>query len=443
MQRFLTLLACVAALLGTLTCPSSAHEPVVLAADNELSWYQGNMHTHSHWSDGDDYLESIAVWYRDHGYQFLVFTDHNVLANTERWVKVRGTKGGQTAYRQLKEQFPDWVEERGEGAELEVRMRRFDEVAARLDEPGKFLLIQGEEISDKTAEGGRPIHMNVHNSHELIPPQGGRTAFEVIENNVRAAMAQREATGKPMIIHLNHPNFHFAVTAEDLLRVRDEKFFEVYNGHPGVNNHGDHHHHPGTERIWDIVLAQRMGALGMPIMYGLAVDDGHDYHHVPNRKSNPGRGWVEVLARELTPESLIESLEAGRFYASSGVSLQRITTDAKGMEVEVDPRAGETYTIEFVGTRNTTDLTGKPIENEKGEHLHVTHTYSKGIGEVLKKVEGTSAEYQFTGDEYYVRAVITSSALHPNPSEIDDHQQAWVQPVLGPGAPHDEDHTHE
>ena len=28
-----------------------------LAASNQLHWYRGNMHTHSHWSDGDDYLE--------------------------------------------------------------------------------------------------------------------------------------------------------------------------------------------------------------------------------------------------------------------------------------------------------------------------------------------------------------------------------------------------
>lgn len=46
-----------------------------LQAGGPLKWYRGNMHTHSHWSDGDDYLEMIALWYRDHQYDFLVFTD--------------------------------------------------------------------------------------------------------------------------------------------------------------------------------------------------------------------------------------------------------------------------------------------------------------------------------------------------------------------------------
>lgn len=434
----LRVLACVAACFMTASL-ASAHEPAVLEAGNGLNWYRGNMHTHSHWSDGDDYLESIALWYRDNGYQFLVFTDHNVLATTERWVKVSKTKGGLTAYKKLKENFPNWVEERGADEEVEVRLRQFVEVSGRLDQPGKFLLVQGEEISD--SHHGKPIHMNAHNVQELIPPQGGRSVQETIENNFRAVQAQREATGQPMIIHLNHPNFHFAVTAEDLLRVRGEKFFEVYNGHPGVNNTGDEEH-PGTERIWDIVLAQRIGALNLPMMYGLAVDDGHNYHDFPNRKSNPGRGWVTVLANQLTPDALIESLEHGRFYASSGVSLKRVATDHDGMQVEVDPVPGETYTIEFVGTRNTTDLVGHPIEDSGDEPRHVTHRYSGGIGEVLKKVEGTSAEYKFSGDEYYVRARITSSAEHPNPSEVGDFKQAWVQPMLGPAAP-ESAHEHE
>ncbi|MDC0936989.1 hypothetical protein OAS39_11940 [Pirellulales bacterium] len=45
----------------------------LLRADGGRQWYRGNMHTHSHWSD--DYLENIALWYRQHGYHFLVLTE--------------------------------------------------------------------------------------------------------------------------------------------------------------------------------------------------------------------------------------------------------------------------------------------------------------------------------------------------------------------------------
>ena len=55
-----------------------------LTATDELAWRRGNMHTHSLWSDGDDYPEMIAAWYKERGYQFLVFTDHNTLLKQEQ-----------------------------------------------------------------------------------------------------------------------------------------------------------------------------------------------------------------------------------------------------------------------------------------------------------------------------------------------------------------------
>ncbi len=401
-------------------------EAETLKASENLRWYKGNLHTHSHWSDGDDYLEMIALWYQNQNYDFLCFTDHNVLANKERWVAVDKTKGGRIAYDKLKAQFPDWIEERTTDDVLEVRLRRFDEVAGKFNQPGEFLLIQGEEISDSFHK--HPIHMNATNVQELLSPRGGVSVFETIQNNVDAVVAQRLKTGEPILIHLNHPNFGYAVTAEDLMKVQGEKFFEVYNGHPGVHNSGDDTH-ASTERLWDIVLSQRLGVLDLPVMYGLAVDDGHNYHTIPSRKSEPGRGWVMVLAKDLSPDALIEALEAGQFYASSGVMLKEIVSTDSSLNVVVDAVPGEEYTIEFIGTKKGGNLTGTPLLDGDGNPLRVTHTYSSEIGTVFKTSNGTQGEYEFAGDELYVRARVTSSAKHLNPSEIEDLQQAWTQPI--------------
>jgi len=257
---------------------------------------------------------------------------------------------------------------------------------------------------------------------------------DVIQNNVDAVLKQREATGQVMMVHLNHPNFGWAVRAEDLMRIIGERFFEVYNGHPGVHNKGNEER-ASTEKIWDIVLTKRLAELDLPLMYGLAVDDGHDYHNIPSRKSEPGRGWVMVLASKLTARSLILALEAGQFYSSSGVTLKTVESSDKGLAVEIDPVLGETYTVEFIGTRKGYNPVGEPVIGKDGKPVNTTHRYSEQIGASLAKVEGTSARYDFQGDEIYVRATITSSAQHPNPSEIGDFKQAWVQPVIGPAAP--------
>ena len=404
-----------------------------LQAAGPLKWYRGNLHTHSHWSDGDDYLEMIALWYREHSYDFLMFTDHNTLADKERWVEIDKSKGGRQAFDKLKAKFPEgWVDERMKidektnESKQEVRLKRFNEVFAKLAEKDKFLLIQGEEISDKF--GKLPIHLNAHNLRDAIPPLGGGSVTEVIQNNVSAVIAQRERTKQPMIVHLNHPNFGWGVTAEDLAPVRGENFFEVYNGHPGVNNAGDVTH-ASAERIWDIINTKRLTELNLPLLYGLATDDGHSYHNIPSRASEPGRGWVMVLAAQLTPASLIESLEAGRFYSSSGVTLEKVEATAKSLTITVRPDADATYTIEFLGTRKGFDPKSEPVRDKAGKELPVTRKYSDTIGAVLRTVQGTSAKYEFTGDELYVRARITSSRQHLNPSTVGEPERAWTQPV--------------
>ncbi|MCA9041529.1 MAG: hypothetical protein KDA65_14345 [Planctomycetaceae bacterium] len=403
-----------------------------LEAKEGKQWFKGNLHAHSLWSDGDNYPELIGLWYKEHGFNFLTLSDHNVLATNDRWIDVEMSKGGINAYEKLKAQFPkDWIEERTVDGILEVRLKKFDEFSQLLNEDGSFLMVLGEEVTD--GYQGAPVHMNVSNVKELIPPMKGKSVFDTMQNNVNAAISQRERTGQAMMIHLNHPNFHYGVTAEQLMRVVGENFFEVYNGHPSVHNNGNEKH-ATTERLWDIILTLRITELKLPLMYGLATDDGHEYHQIPSpaKRSEPGRGWVTVLADKLESNTLVRALENGDFYASSGVNMNRIVTDEEGITVEVAPEEGETYTIEFIGTREGYDATSEPVLNEKGEDDKITRKYSDELGAVLHTVTGTEARYSFQPTDLYVRVRVTSSADHPNPAERGDKKQAWIQPVYGP-----------
>ena len=46
---------------------------------SEKRWYKGSLHAHSTESDGDESPENVAQWFRDHGYDWLVLSDHNRL----------------------------------------------------------------------------------------------------------------------------------------------------------------------------------------------------------------------------------------------------------------------------------------------------------------------------------------------------------------------------
>ncbi len=392
-----------------------------------LRWWKGNLHTHSLWSDGNDYPEMIVDWYKQRGYHFLALSDHNVLAQGQRWIDAQTNRGGAAALENYRKRFGDsWVEQRSENGKALVRLKPLNEYRFLFEEPGRFLLLQSEEISDRF--GALPIHLNATNLLELILPQGGGSVLEVMQNNINAVLEQRKRTGQPILPHLNHPNFGWAVTAEDIARLRGERLFEVYNGHPAVHNHGDAQH-PSTERLWDIALTQRLTQPQGELLYGIATDDSHHYHEQKPNQSNPGRGWVMVRARYLTPESLIAALEGGDFYASTGVRLKDVRFGDGALWLEIEPEVGVTYTTPFIGTRKDYDRSSTPALGADGKPLPVTRRYSRDIGTVLAQVKGPSARYVLKGDELYVRAKIVSSKPQANPSVPGEVETAWAQPV--------------
>jgi hypothetical protein len=401
----------------------------LLSAAEEARWYKGNLHTHTYWSDGDDFPEMVADWYKSRGYDFLALSDHNIIADHEKWLKVNRSKTGALALDKYLKRFgKEWVIVRGEGEQKEVRLRTLAEMKPKLEEPGRFLLIPSEEITDKN------VHVNATNIQELILPDKSLDTttspqiIKALQHAFDAVHAQRVRTGVPMFAHLNHPNFKWAITAEELMRIDHERFFEVYNGHPSVNNDGDELH-AGTERVWDIVLAERLGHLGKPVMYGLATDDSHHYHSTSPKSSLSGRGWVMVKAKELSANALVAAMEQGDFYSSSGVTFKTLQVGAGRIALEIKAEVGVEYVIDFIGTRKGYDRKTVAVKAADGSEPRVTRRYSAEVGVVLTSAKGTKAEYVLKGDELYVRARVTSSKPMQSSPVGGEVEKAWTQPV--------------
>jgi hypothetical protein len=141
-------------------------------------WYKGNTHTHSYWSDGDDFPEMIMDWYKFNGYDFISLSDHNILAAGEKWKQIPAHPFRQQRFRQYLEKYGEkWVTYRTDSAGMiEVKLKTLREYAPLFEEKGKFLIMQAEEVSD--AYQGKPIHMNAINVKELVQPQGGNSVTE-------------------------------------------------------------------------------------------------------------------------------------------------------------------------------------------------------------------------------------------------------------------------
>lgn len=412
--------------------PGPKEEKKAVKAEGGPRWWKGNLHTHSLWSDGDDFPEMVADWYKGKGYHFLALTDHNVLSDGVRWIDVPEKTTRPVALNKYRDRFGGgWVETRtvkdkDTKEKEQVRLKPLAEFRSLLEEPGKFLLIPGEEITHRYAKN--PVHINAINLRDVIKPVDGPSVRETVQVNHRLVEEARKKTGWRILGFLNHPNFGWGVKAEDML-VEELRFFEVHNGHPSVRNYGDEGH-ASSERMWDILLALRLGKLDLSMVYGLATDDAHSYHSFGINKANPGRGWIMVKAPFLTAEGIVSAMDKGDFYGTTGVMLRDVRHEKDQLVLEIEGEPGVTYRTQFIATMRDAPLEGKQRLDKEGKVLDVTLDYSPEVGKVVAEVNGVNPSYRFTGKELYVRARVLSTKAHPNPYEKGDKEVAWTQPVV-------------
>lgn len=249
-------------------------------------WVKGNTHAHTTHSDGNASPEQVRWWYADHGYNFVVLTDHNTTGEV-------------------------------------VKADRQD-----------FIVIPGEEVS--ASFGGKPVHVNSLGSSTKIAPATGAGMPEAIENNIDAVI---KAGGIPQV---NHPNWRWAFDHRALSRVKHLGLLEVFNASSGCDDNGDVSHIP-TEQIWDILLS-----LGMNV-YGVATDDAHNYTDFSPQYDNPGRAWIWVHVVKLSQSEVLKNIKAGNFYSSTGIELAELSFDGKRLKITLKPKDKLTYCIRFIG----------------------------------------------------------------------------------------------
>jgi hypothetical protein len=330
-RAILAMAACALYALGVFSSAAVSSMP----QSGDLRWYKGNTHTHTLNSDGDSTPDEVARWYREQGYNFLVLTDHNFLTSVDGLNALHGADN-------------------------------------------KFLIIPGEEVTDRLGE--KPLHINALNPARLVEPAGGRSVVDVLQRNVNAIRAVQA------VPHINHPNFEWAITSDELRQVNAYNLFEIFNGHPTVNNDGGGGV-PGLEEVWDMLLSTGR------LVYGIAVDDAHVFKRPWDPlAAKPGEGWVFVRAPRLDATSILGALDSGQFYASTGVVLSDYQVTPRGIAIWIAEQPTSKYRVRFIG---------------KNQRL-------------LHETVANPATYDFRGNEGYVRAKVMDS----------NGKLAWTQPIV-------------
>ena len=307
-----------------------------------MPWFKGNLHTHTNKSDGDSSPETVVEWYSNNKYDFLVLSDHNHLTILD---------SNQT----------------------------------------KLLLIPGEEI---TLNLPYTIHINAIGIKKVIEPTLRSTKVKTLQANIDNII------NSGGLAEINHPNFRWALNEKDLVQVRGAHFIEVFNGNYNTHNYGGGGK-KSVEEMWDEMLSKKIK------IWGVAVDDSHHFKEefAPHRH-NPGRGWVEVFAKNLSEKNILDSMRNGYFYFSNGVKFKKINFNKEKIELSI---AGDYF--------------NKGLSNSLLTDSKYTTQLISNEGEIIEEINGKSVKFNLVNENneytYYRTKTISSTG-----------SIGWTQPIF-------------
>lgn len=226
----------------------------------EGNWYKGNLHLHSTNSDGVRTPEEVKEVYKNNGYHFIAFTEHehytyNKEFDEENFIIIPGT-----------------------------------ELACDKIDPLRIYHILG---IGQYAAGNKASEKNGFYHHQLFPKEPWKDISTV------QSMINKINEGGNLAV-FNHPNWS-RMELSDFINLEGFFAMEIYNYGCDVENH------TGLSiDYWDSLL--RRGKR----VWGIATDDAHF------RIKDYCGGWVKVNAKELTIKAITEALKKGNFYSSNG-----------------------------------------------------------------------------------------------------------------------------
>jgi hypothetical protein len=273
-------------------------------------WLKGTTHVHAAPS-GDSVTPVVDVvrWYEEHGYDFIVLTDHNRVSpavSTEKLLVIPG---------------------------IELTHNRKDCEPPGDESRNCRIHVNGLGVTAKPVNPAEKIEWTDYKDRDRV------VLYE------RAFAKARELGAS--LVQINHPQYYWGMTGETLAAIAPKaQLVEIANQQFNKWNDGDPNH-PSVESLWDAVLGAGL------TLWGVATDDAHDYQADGGGKYPAGGGWVMVKTLRRDPSAILAALAAGRFYSSTGVSLSRAERVGDELVVDVTPGATGKHTITFIENGKT------------------------------------------------------------------------------------------
>ena len=216
---------------AAIAIPYSDVTPYTEPADGK-HWYRGNTHIHTFVSDGQATTMESALLFKKIGWNFIYLTDHNAAhVNLDFWVNSVKRSSAPKYIQRFMDAYPDYAPEQRteEDGSVSYRMDTIGEVANKLDEPDKFMILPGCEIGVNSLNGD-DIHCNLLNANIACKtkPQAD------VPGNLNYALGLRDTmvghVNPEVIFSVNHPIWkYYDVLPEFVIAHPSIRFFEIAN----------------------------------------------------------------------------------------------------------------------------------------------------------------------------------------------------------------------
>ncbi len=274
--------------------------------DKSKKFYKANLHCHSDYSDGKLTVDEIKEAYKKEGYSIVAFTDHEILIDNSR----------------LNDE--DFLAI----TSCEVAVKEFPELSTmvRQDMKVTHLNLYSLDPHRKTT----PFYSDSYCAKYIKDNTRDLISFED-ENYGRVYSPEginriiKDAKERGFIVSYNHPNWSLE-SAADYVNYEGMFAVEIFNS--SVKEHYDL---SDDEAAFDCLL--RAGKK----VFCTAADDNHNSYPFGDERCASFGGWVCINAEKLEYGEIMNALQNGDFYASTGPEIYSLTREGNSVTIECSP----------------------------------------------------------------------------------------------------------
>lgn len=253
--------------------------------DGSLNRYKANLHCHTDVSDGKLTPEAVKDLYKRRGYSVVAYTDHDVMIahdelNDDNFLALHGYEMEITD-----EILPDITQKT---CHICMIQRDPDNMRQVCWHREKYLFGNATKYKDQVK------------FDESLPD------FEREHNAQNISEIMKLGRDNGFFVTYNHPTWSLE-TAEDYMNYHGMHAMEICNYACLVDGYEEYNPH-----VYDEMLR------GGEHIFCIGADDNHNMYPENSVGSDSCGAFTVIFAKELTYESIMDSLFAGRFYASQG-----------------------------------------------------------------------------------------------------------------------------